>query len=155
MRTTSVLALYKHQLARFDAVKMTARQMHEQIVNESFADAKTMTRGGIGPNGSPRRKWLARNRPFARNIARSRLRVSPLPIGIVTGDLYRKWRLLAKRTARGQEFHLRNSSAHAKHILFDAGTKKMRGRGFQAHLRKQFRARNKALVDTIRKRQAR
>lgn len=154
MTTTSPLALYKHQTARFKAVEQTARQMHAEIVRESHQDAVKLTSGGIGPQGRGRLPWLAKNRPFARNITRSRLRVKPLPIGMISMDIVQGWKVVRVSSPKGQEFHLRNSAKHAKYILFDAGTTKMRGRGFQAETRKRFRARNKALIDTIRTRQS-
>ncbi len=153
MRTTSGLALYRHQLARFAAVAQTARQMHSQIVYESATDARRLTFGGVGSQGPGRKRWLSKNRPFSRNIARSKLRVTPLPIGVISGQVQRGWRLARGRGA-GQTFELRNRARHAKYILFDSGTVKMRGRGFQKEIMKRFRARNKALVDTVRKRQA-
>ena len=160
---TSALSLYNAQLARFAQVKVGAKTMHAHMVAACFDDARDLTAGGNGPQGRPRKKWLRRNRPFARNMARVNLaayrngpgKVSPLPIGVISSRLYRSWSLHRIQKQTGQEYHMRNSAAYARFILFDSGTRKMLGRGFQSETRKRFRARNKALLDTIRIRQRR
>ena len=160
---TSALSLYKAQMSRFAQVQVGVKTMHAHMVAACFDDARELTAGGNGPQGRPRKKWLRRNRPFARNAARVNLavyakgqgRVSALPIGVISSRLYRSWSLHRLQKSTGQEFHMRNSAAYARFILFDSGTRKMLGRGFQAETRKRFRARNKALLDTIRIRQRR
>jgi hypothetical protein len=159
---TSALSLYKAQLARFQRMGADVRSMHADIARHSYEDARRLTEGGNGPQFGARRRWLARNRPFARNMARVNIkafrgpgRVQRLPIGVITAQLYSGWSLTRIQSQRGQEFHLRNSAPHARYILFDAGTRKMLGRGFQAEIRRRWMARNKALLDTIRIRQAR
>lgn len=159
---TSALQLYKAQMSRFAVMGATARAMHEDLARHGYQDARDLTAGGNGPQFSPRRRWLARNRPFARNLSRVNLKkfsgrgkVQALPIGMISTELYRSWSLRRVSTSRGQEFHLRNRAKHARFILFDGGTRAMIGRGFQARTRRNFKARNKAFIDTLRARQRR
>lgn len=153
MTHTSALSLYKRQLARFTSVQLTARQMHAEIAKGGYDEAVDATDGSLGPKGALRKKWLAKNRPFARNIARAKLAVKPLPIGIITGRVHSGFKLNDRSSAKRSEWWIENSAPHSKYILFDAGTRKMRGRGFQEYTRKRFKARNKAFVDAIRQKQ--
>lgn len=148
MTYTSPLQLYKAQLARFESVTRTAAQMHREIAQAGLHDAEELTGGGVGPQWSPRRPWLRKTRPFARR--RPGASVKPLPIGMISGALRMSFALHGTR-GRTQIYELRNRMPYAKWILGDAGTRYMRGRGFQAEIMKRWRARNKALVDTIRK----
>lgn len=154
---TSALSLYKAQKARFDGTMQTARSMHAEIARAGFADAREFTKGGNGPNGPGRKRWLAqkghpRGRGFSKN-GRTRQRITPLPIGQITGELYNKMRLIGRITPSGQEFGIRNSARHAKFILRDQGTRKMVAPGFQKEVNKRWKARNRALMDTVRARQ--
>lgn len=146
----SPLSLYKAQVQRFTRTARTVRQMHEEISRESALDAVRFT-SGASPSGKERKRWLAKNRPFARNISRSKLRVRYLPIGQISGLTNRSFRVVRERAGGAQVFGLRNA-AQGRYTLLDAGTRKMRGRGFQKAIRQSWRARNKALIDTVRKR---
>ncbi len=156
---TSAMALYKHQKAEFERVGASARSMHARIASEGYKDARAMTDGSVGPRGRARGRWLAQNRPFARLGAASKpgkvpggLKLTPLPIGIISNALYRGWEFRRVRSGALQEFQIRNTAPHAKYILSDAGTANMVGRGFRSAHRKNFKARNKAFLDTIRAR---
>lgn len=146
MTYTSPLQLYKAQRARFESVERTVKQMHREIAQEGLHDAEALTSGGIGPQWAARRPWLRKKRPFARR--KPGLLVKPLPIGMISGRVNRGFVL----AGRGHVivYELRNRVPHARYILHDAGTRYMRGRGLQAEITKRWRARNKALIDTVR-----
>lgn len=172
---TSGLALYKHQVALFNRTGASVRAMHRHMATEGFSDARSLTDGSVGPRGSARRKWLAKNRPFARRAWAARataagspwrathagsamagtrkaggLKLTPLPIGVIDGRLYAGWRLTQRNTRFAQVFHLSNRAPYAKHILRDTGTGSMLGRGFQREQRKRWAARNRAFKDHVR-----
>jgi hypothetical protein len=150
MTYTSPLQLYKVQRARFASVDRTIKQMHREIAQDGLHDAEALTSGGIGPQWAARRPWLRKTRPFARR--RPGLLVKPLPIGMITGRVNMGFVLSASR-GHVIVYELRNRAPHAQFILHDSGTRYMRGRGLQAEITKRWRARNKALIDTVRARQ--
>jgi hypothetical protein len=154
---TSALALYKAQKARFDGTMLTARQMHAEIAKQGFKDSKDLTRGGVGPNGIGRKRWLREmGHPRGRGFVvqgKQRNRIRPLPVGMITGDLYNSMRLTSRISPKGQEFGIRNTAPYAKYILRDVGTRKMVGPGFQKEVQKRWRARNRALMEVVRARQ--
>lgn len=174
---TKGLDLYKHQLKRFATMDRDAKRMHREIAQSGYSDHIELTSGGNGPQGPARKNWLRRmGHPFGRGInsaastpgglkrkgKASRSAVRNLPIGRISGELRMGWRMT--REAGGtQSFGMKNSAPHVQYILSPHGTKKMVGRGFggiqgqngprTGETVRRWRARNKAFVDTFRRKQ--
>ncbi len=141
---TRPLDLYNHTVKRFAAMKKDFKVLHSQIVSESLRDSREATSGKLSKKET--KGAFARS---ASGLKRGRLR--RLPINIQTGALHDSFYL--RRASGGvQAFHLYSKAAHARFVLALPGTRKMVARGFREQIRKQWRARNKALLDTFRKR---
>jgi len=158
---TKGIDLYKAQVERFEAQKLTMRSGHELLATEGLEDSKSLTAGQ--PSGKARLAMLRQEgHPFGRGAGASasttfgRRRggkgsMPLLPIGEISGRLHNA---LVKRKTAGvgsQNFGLFAPVPYAKYILGDSGTRKMVGRGFQAEIRRRWRPRNKAFIDTFRK----
>lgn len=154
---TKPIDLYKHQVARFERMNQTMREMHREISEAGGQDGQELTQGTVST--AQLRKM---GHPFGRGVGGSNGRYRPglkrgrlgsLPINRQTGGLQRRLRL---RRGRGgiQTFELTPGVHRGNWVLNPDGTRRMVGRGFWLEIKKRWRARNKALLDTARRRQS-
>lgn len=172
-RHSSLLGLYRAQLQRFDRLRLDMRQGHEDIAEGGLRDQLEFTRGGIGPSGHARKKWLRQlGHPFGRGINsaastrgglkrqvsrqakqragfRGRSFVPSLPIGSISGRLRRGIQKRQVPNMGVQSFDVGTTKAAGRSawVLSPAGTQRMVGRGVWPEVKKRFRARNKSFVD--------
>lgn len=161
---TRPLDLYKQQVKRFASFNRDIKRMHRDLAEQGLGDARELTSGGLSS-----RQLRAMGHPYGRGAAQGsaaptglmrgarlpgmRQRVRPLPINRQSGLLRGSMRL---RSAAGgvQSFVLGSGGIrYASYVLHPAGTKKMIGRGYFIEVKKRWRARNKALIDTMLRRQ--
>lgn len=153
---TKPLDLYKHQMARFAMVQRVITDMHREIAYRGHTDAMDLTRGGVSS-----KQLRAMGHPYGRNRVaqggqyrpgRKRGMLPSLPINKQSGGL--RSRLRVVRTSGGiQAFKLTAGVHPGNWVLNPDGTRKMVGRGFFLEIKKRWRARNKALLDTVKSRQ--
>jgi len=145
----------------FDTVKQmegdtkTIKQLHRQIADGGTADYHDLLRGGVSSKtlrrmGHPFGRRLQASKPGA---GRVRGTLPLLPINRQTGRLIASIQL---RPADGgtQAFHVgpTASAGRSMFVLSPGGTSKMVARGVYVVIEKRWKARNKALVDTMRRR---
>lgn len=154
---TKALDLYKHQMGRFRMMNAGMRQMHEQVARSGYQDSQELTSGGVSS-----KQLRAMGHPFGRNRGftngtyrpgRKRGALRSLPINRQTGGL--RARLKLSRTSGGiQSFKLSPGMHPGNWVLNPDGTRRMIGRGFHSEIKRRWRPRNKALLDTMKRRQS-
>lgn len=180
-RFTNPHDLYKHQKARFAAVQMTAHQMHEKIAYAGLEDGREMLSGGIRtavlrrlghPYGRGASAAGRTNTGLMRGAAKTKLkkegirgRLTPYPINKQTGRLYRSLGIKRVATSGMQQFDMSagSSAGRSRWVMNPGGTRFMVDRQFYqgnqpgliSPIVRRWRARNKALIDTLRARNAR
>ncbi len=171
------MALYQSQKARFEKMGVDMRRMHGIMVRDTFDDAQRYTSGGVRtselrrlghPFGRGRAAGTA-GRGGLKRGSKGKTKIASLPINYQSGRLRRSWSLkLTKGSGGAQTYILGNNAPYAKYILNPSGTRKMVGRGLWGHsaftkmesgtmglLARRARARNKAIIDEMRRRNRR
>jgi hypothetical protein len=143
---TSGLAFYKAYKEKLERVSHDAKKLHERTARESLKDMYELT------SGMTSKKTLARmNHPFGRGFANKRGgrgRLQPLPINVQSGRLRRAIYL----DKRGNDFLLgiKPTAKYFKYVVSRSGTKRMITRPLWSEVEKRFKARRKAVIDTLR-----
>lgn len=143
----SPLALYKHTLKELEAEKKSGEKMHRHIAESGELDYLDLTKGRLSPKQT--RGKFARRKSGRRRGGGS---VPLLPINRVTGRLARSIRIV-EVPGKHQAFHVGPSKAAGRSmfVMLPAGTRFMVARGIYAVIEARWKARNKALLDTLRK----
>lgn len=151
-RYTDPVALYRAQKAFFDRFPNSIREMHKQLAERGKDDHFSLTSGKVTT-----KQLRALGHPFGRRPSgRKRGRTPNLPINVQTGKLRRALIMnMLWRNSRGQSYGVFFKVPYAKYILARGGTGKMIARQFQKEIKMRWGVGNKALIDSIRRRQSR
>lgn len=156
-RFTKPIDLQRAQMARFEAMRMTARQGVADMARAGLRDAQELL-SSPGPSGADRIRWLrSLGNPLGRGpIPQSRSKtkwtasgrrrgsLNALPVGQVTGGLYRSLRLdqdgptsfsVGPRNPGGAAFR-----------LIPGGTRFLVDSGYVAEMRRRKAARFQAFT---------
>lgn len=144
-RFTKPLDLYKQTLRDLEADKRSIRRGHRRIAEAGEGDYLDLTGGGLPPK-------ITRGQYARRASGRRRGKLPGLPINVQTGKLRRS---IGIRPAPGgsQAFYVGPSKAAGRSmwVLMPGGTRVMIARGVEGEVERRWRARNKALIDVIRR----
>lgn len=142
---TSGLAFYNAYKAKLEKVSHDAKSLHERIAREALKDAYELTSGTVPT------KTLARmNHPFGRGFGSkrgTRGRLPALPVNVQSGRL--RWAIYMEKRGNTYAIGFRGPD-YAKYVLSRTGTKNMLTRPVWSEIEKRFKARRKAMVDTLR-----
>lgn len=151
--------LAKRQRERAKGIRRSMDQASREQAELALKEAQKLTSGTtkqatLTAAGHPFRK--NRLRSIGKKIARSTKSTFAsfplLPINRQTGDLYRAWRIFARKTGESMVYRLQNMSRHGKFVLNPGGTKNMTDRGFWVELQRRVIPKARKLAEDALKR---
>lgn len=155
-------ALARHIKKRLSTNSSLIRTFHTEMVEQLLIEAQRKTSGGtskatlaalghpFGRKAGSHSKYNPVTKRWTTKWARRRGKLPVMPINVQSGRLRRGFKIRRQRKQGfGQILEMVNIAPYAKYILSPTGTSKMVTRPFRRDMDKEWRRKNKALLERL------